>query len=97
MSAPAVDIVPPSRITVAAIAIVRRCQATARAKWLAQRQAELLPTPYFHVVFTLPPQIGRLALQNAKLIYAILFRAASQTLLEIAADPKHLGAKNIRF
>ena len=69
-----------------------KCQATARAKWLAQRQAELLPTPYFHVVFTLPPQIGRLALQNAKLIYAILFRAASQTLLEIAADPKHLGA-----
>ena len=69
-----------------------KCQATARAKWLAQRQAELLPAPYFHVVFTLPPQIGRLALQNAKLIYAILFRAASQTLLEIAADPKHLGA-----
>jgi Putative transposase/Transposase zinc-binding domain len=69
-----------------------KCQATARAKWLAQRQAELLPVPYFHVVFTLPPQIGRLALQNARLIYAILFRAASQTLLEIAADPKHLGA-----
>jgi Transposase zinc-binding domain len=69
-----------------------KCQATARAKWLAQRQAELLPAPYFHVVFTLPPQIGRLALQNAKLIYDILFRAASQTLLEIAADPKHLGA-----
>jgi hypothetical protein len=69
-----------------------KCQATARAKWLAQRQAELLPAPYFHVVFTLPPQMGRLALQNAKLIYAILFRAASQTLLEIAADPKHLGA-----
>jgi Putative transposase/Transposase zinc-binding domain len=69
-----------------------KCQATARAKWLAHRQAELLPRPYFHVVFTLPPQIGRLALQNPKLIYAILFRAASQTLLEIAADPKHLGA-----
>jgi hypothetical protein len=69
-----------------------KCQATARAKWLAQRQAELLPAPYFHVVFTLPPQMGRLALQNAKLIYGLLFRAASQTLLEIAADPKHLGA-----
>jgi hypothetical protein len=69
-----------------------KCQATARAKWLAQRQAELLPAPYFHVVFTLPPQIGRLALRNGKLIYAILFRAASQTLLKIAADPKHLGA-----
>jgi len=49
-----------------------KCQATARAKWLSHRQAELLPAPYFHVVFTLPPQIGRLALQNAKLIYAIL-------------------------
>jgi Putative transposase/Transposase zinc-binding domain len=69
-----------------------KCQATARAKWLAQRQAELLPAPYFHVVFTLPPQIGRLALRNGKLIYTFLFRAASQTLLEIAADPKHLGA-----
>jgi Putative transposase/Transposase zinc-binding domain len=69
-----------------------KCQATARARWLAQRQAELLPVPYFHVVFTLPQQIGRLALQNANLIYTILFRAASQTLLEIAADPRLLGA-----
>ena len=69
-----------------------KCQATARAKWLLQRQAELLPVPYFHVVFTLPQQIGRLALQNAKQIYTMLFRAASQTLLEIAADPRHLGA-----
>jgi hypothetical protein len=69
-----------------------KCQSRARAKWLAARQTELLPVPYFHVVFTLPQQIGRLALHNAKLIYALLFRAASQTLLEIAADPKHLGA-----
>jgi hypothetical protein len=69
-----------------------RCQATARARWLAQRQAELLPVPYFHVVFTLPQQIGRLALQNAKPIYNILFRAASRTLLETAADPRLLGA-----
>jgi hypothetical protein len=69
-----------------------KCQATARARWLAQRQAELLPVPYFHVVFTLPQQIGRLALQNAKTIYNILFRAASQTLLETAADPRLLGA-----
>jgi hypothetical protein len=69
-----------------------KCQGAARAKWLAQREAELLPVPYFHVVFTLPHQIGRLALHNAKLIYNILFRSASQTLLEIAADPKHLGA-----
>jgi hypothetical protein len=69
-----------------------KCQATARARWLAQRQAELLPVPYFHVVFTLPQQISRLALQNAKPIYNILFRAASQTLLETAADPRLLGA-----
>src|SRR5260221_9461986 len=69
-----------------------KCQATARARWLAQPQTELLPVPYFHVVFTLPQQIGRLALQNAKTIYNILFRAASQTLLETAADPRLLGA-----
>jgi hypothetical protein len=69
-----------------------KCQATACAKWLTERQAALLPVPYFHVVFTLPKQIGRLALQNQKQIYNILFRAASQSLLEIAADPKHLGA-----
>jgi hypothetical protein len=69
-----------------------KCQATARAQWLAQREAELLPVPYFHVVFTLPQQIGRLALQNPRQIYTILFQAASQTLLTIAADPRHLGA-----
>ena len=69
-----------------------KCQATARARWLQQRQSELLPVPYFHVVFTLPQQIGQLALQNAKQIYTMLFRAASQTLLETAADPRLLGA-----
>src|SRR5450755_2403763 len=69
-----------------------KCQATARAKWLAKREAELLPVPYFHVVFTLPQQIGRLALQNAKPIYNILFHAASRALLETAADPRLLGA-----
>jgi len=69
-----------------------KCQAAARAKWLAAREAELLPVPYFHVVFTLPQQIGRMALQNAREIYNILFRAASETLLSIAADPKRLGA-----
>lgn len=69
-----------------------KCQAMARAKWLAERQAELLPVPYFHLVFTLPQQIGRLALQNARRIYSILFQTASETLLTIAADPKHLGA-----
>jgi hypothetical protein len=69
-----------------------KCQAAARAKWLEDRQAELLPVPYFHVVFTLPRQIGALALQNAREIYSVLFRAASETLLTIAADPKRLGA-----
>jgi Putative transposase/Transposase zinc-binding domain len=69
-----------------------KCQAAARAKWLSAREAELLPVPYFHVVFTLPQQIGALALQNAREIYSILFRAASETLLTIAADPKRLGA-----
>jgi len=69
-----------------------KCQAMARAKWLAERETELLPVPYFHVVFTLPRQIGGLALQNAREIYCILFRAASETLLTIAADPKRLGA-----
>jgi hypothetical protein len=69
-----------------------KCQAMARAKWLADRQTELLPVPYFHVVFTLPEEIGRLALQNAREIYGILFRAAAETLLTIAADPRRLGA-----
>jgi hypothetical protein len=71
-----------------------KCQAAARAKWLAEREAELLPVDtYFHVVFTLPQEIAHLALQNAREIYRILFRAASETLLTIAADPKHLGAE----
>ncbi len=70
-----------------------KCQATARARWLAERETEVLPVPYFHVVFTLPSQIGRLALQNPKLIYGILFRTAAATLLETAADPRLLGAR----
>ena len=69
-----------------------KCQARARAQWLAEREGELLPVPYFHVVFTLPQKIGALALQNAREIYRILFRAASETLLTIAADPRRLGA-----
>jgi len=70
-----------------------KCQAMARAAWLDQRESELLPVPYFHVVFTLPHELAPLALQNQRIVYGILFQAASQTLLEIAADPKHLGAK----
>ncbi len=60
--------------------------------WLDEREGDLLPVPYFHVVFTLPHKIGALALQNAREIYRILFRAASETLLTIAADPRRLGA-----
>lgn len=69
-----------------------KCQAATRAQWLSEREADLLPVEYFHVVFTLPQQIARLALQNARDIYGILFRAVSETLLTIAADPRHLGA-----
>jgi hypothetical protein len=69
-----------------------KCQAAARAQWLDQRSAELLPVEYFHVVFTLPHEIGPLALQNRRRIYGMLFQAAAESLLTIAADPRHLGA-----
>jgi Putative transposase/Transposase zinc-binding domain len=69
-----------------------KCQSTARDKWLAARSAELLPVPYCHVVFTLPQELSTLALQNPRLIYDMLFRAVSETLLTIAADRRHLGA-----
>ena len=70
-----------------------KCQAAARTQWLADRQAELLPVPYFHVVFTLPKEIGEIAFQNKATVYNILFAAAAETLRTIAADPKHLGAE----
>src|SRR5438094_2052104 len=70
-----------------------KCQGLARAEWLADRQAELLPVPYFHVVFTVPAQIAAIAFQNKATVYAILFRAAAETLRTIAADPRHLGAE----
>jgi hypothetical protein len=70
-----------------------KCQAAARAEWLEERAAELLDVEYFHVVFTLPDQLSSLALQNKRVIYGLLFKAASETLLEIAADPRHLGAQ----
>jgi len=70
-----------------------KCQGQARIDWLAARQAELLPVPYFHVVFTLPAQLAEIAFQNKETVYAILFRTAAQTLRTIAADPKHLGAE----
>lgn len=72
-----------------------KCQALARADWLAQRQAELLPIHYFHLVFTLPQEIAALALQNKRLMYGMLFAAASETLSEVAANPRHLGADEI--
>jgi hypothetical protein len=70
-----------------------KCHERARAQWLEQRAAELLPVEYFHVVFTLPQRLAPLALQNQRLIYGILFRAAAETLTRIAGDPRHLGAR----
>ena len=70
-----------------------KCQGAAARDWLAARQAELLPVPYYHVVFTLPAQIAEIAYQNKAAVYGILFRAAAETLTTIAADPKHLGAR----
>jgi len=69
------------------------CQALARAEWIEDRQAELLDTPYFHVVFTVPDAIAAIAAQNKALVYGILFRTAAETLRTIAADPQHLGAE----
>ena len=70
-----------------------KCQSTARDRWLRKQASSLLPVPYSHVVFTLPEQLAPLALRNQRLFYDLLFRAASETLLEIAADPRHLGAR----
>lgn len=70
-----------------------KCQGKARARWLSARTRELLPTPYFHVVFTLPEELGPLALHNPRIVCGLLFRSASESLLQIAADPKHLGAR----
>ena len=70
-----------------------KCQGAAAREWLAEREAELLPVPYFHVVFSLPAQIADIAYQNKAAIYDILFKASAETMLTIAADPKHLGAR----
>jgi hypothetical protein len=69
-----------------------KCQANARDRWLEARQRELLPTRYVHVVFTLPHELAPLALQNKRVIYDLLFQLSAETLLQIARDPKHLGA-----
>jgi Putative transposase/Transposase zinc-binding domain len=70
-----------------------KCQGLARAAWLDARQAELLPVPYFHVVFTLPVPAAEIAFQNKRVVYAILFRAAVEAMRDIAADRRHLGAE----
>src|SRR5438093_11677441 len=70
-----------------------KCQGAAAKEWLAEREAELLPVPYFHVVFTVPAEIAAIAYQNKAVIYDILFKASAETMLTITTDPKHLGAR----
>ncbi len=70
-----------------------KCQATASRQWLAEREAELLPVPYFHVVFTLPAPVADIAYHNKRVVYDLLFKTAAETMLIIAADRKHLGAR----
>jgi predicted Zn-ribbon and HTH transcriptional regulator len=70
-----------------------KCQTNARDNWLANRTKELLPVKYVHVVFTIPNELSWLALQNKKVVYDLLFHSSAATLMEIAADPKHLGAE----
>src|SRR3989454_1472519 len=70
-----------------------KCQTAARNRWLADRQAELLAVGYFHIVFTLPHELSALALQNKKVVYGLLFHTSADTLLQVAADPQHLGAE----
>ena len=69
------------------------CQGAAAREWLAEREADLLPVPYFHVVFTLPAAIADIAYQNKAVIYDLLFKASAETTITIAADPKHFGAR----
>jgi hypothetical protein len=70
-----------------------KCQGAAAREWLAEREAELLPAPYFHVVFTLPAVLADIAFQNKRVVYNLLLKASAETLLKIAAEPKHLGAR----
>src|ERR1700676_3087314 len=70
-----------------------KCQTNAREQWLAKRSEDLLPVPYFHIVFTIPHALSALVLQNRKIVYDLLFHASAQTLIEIGADPKYLGAE----
>ena len=70
-----------------------KCQGLARAEWLEARQAELLPVPYFHVVFTMPVPAAEIGFQNKRVVYSILFRAAAEAMRDVAADQRHLGAE----
>src|ERR1700736_5844344 len=70
-----------------------KCQGAAAQQWLAESAAELLPVPYFHVVFTLPAKIAHIAYQNKAVVYDLLFKASSEAVMRIAADPEHLGAR----
>jgi hypothetical protein len=70
-----------------------KCQGAAAKEWLAERESELLPVPYFHVLFSLPAPIAEVAYHNKAVIYDILFKASAETVITIAADPKHLGAR----
>jgi hypothetical protein len=70
-----------------------QCQGGARQRWLEQRKAELLPVDYYHVVFTVPQELAAIAAAHPRLFYSMLFRAVRETLVEVAADPRHLGAK----
>src|SRR5437764_10396489 len=83
----------PSHSTRAETGICPKCQANARDRWLEAREKELLPTRYAHVVFTLPRQLSPLALQNKRELYSLLFKASAETLLQVARDPKRLGAE----
>jgi len=73
-----------------------KCQASAAKEWLAAREAELLPVPYYHVVFTLPAAIADIAYQNKAVIYDLLLQVSAQTMITIAAAPKRLGANGVR-
>jgi hypothetical protein len=70
-----------------------KCQGAAAREWLGEREAELLPVPYFHVVFSLPARVADIAYQNKAVIYDNLFKASAEATITIAADPKHLGAQ----
>ena len=84
---------PRSRTTRAATGIARSARARRRKTWLAAREADLLPVPYYHVVFTLPAAVADIAYQNKAFIYDLLFKASAETPITIAADPRHLGAR----